>query len=131
MLAFFAAVIPIIGALYVAGSVLVHQLRLDRERKVRLSIIPEVHRWHSRMLAESRESAEPTDYDAISAALNAWHAKVLSFHGIEGIGPTAGEHAADLSMSAPRMPAVERRRQWVLLLSAVVGLVLLALDVGL
>lgn len=62
---------------------------------------------------------------SLAAEYESW---LLSLNGITYRGPTWNEHALDLAMTGSLMSAVERRRQWALLLGSIIGVVLLAID---
>lgn len=128
MIAFFAALIPIVGSLYAAGTFLAEQARLAHERRVRERIAPRVRAEHARQL--ERAKAKEIGFDEIGLVPNELERRLLSLNGIEHRRPTFGDVDISVTMSAPLLPASERRRQWVLLISATAGAVLLAVDAG-
>ena len=130
MLAFLAAVVPIIGALYVGTSFLVEQQRLAHEKRVRLRIRRLVDERHRSNIERARllSSLAAVDMDALMRERAAFERMLLEANGVTARGKTWGDWDLEQAMSRPVLPAVERRRQWVLLLSSALGLALLAID---
>ncbi|GGD76478.1 hypothetical protein [Microbacterium murale] len=126
MIAFFAALIPIVGSLYAAGTFLTEQARLAHERRVRERIAPRIWAEHERQM--ERAKAREIGFDEVSIVPNEFERRLLTWNGIEHPRPTYGDMDINVAMSAPLLPASERRRQWVLLVSASAGAVLLAID---
>lgn len=130
MFAFLAAVVPILGSLYVGTSFLIEQQRLAHELRVRVRILPLVDERHRLNMDRARRdtSLGASDTDELLAERAAFQRMMLQANGITGRGKTLGDFDLEHAMSRPVLPAVERRRQWVLLLSSALGLALLALD---
>ncbi len=124
MLPFLAAFIPIVGSLYAAGSFLIEQAGLAHERRVRERIAPRVAAVLERENVRAR--AKEIKWDEPVRIAGEYETYLLALNGIGYRGPTWNEHAIDLAMTAPLMSRAERRRQWVLLLTAIAGVVLLA-----
>lgn len=127
MLTLLAALIPIAASLYVAVSTLAEQSRLASERRIRIRVAAIVRAQADAVTARARDATDGTPYYVV--AMNENHAfaeRMLSYNGI-ATGPTVGEHDINISMSGPEMSLHQRRGQWILILSAVAGVVLLAL----
>lgn len=130
MLAFLAAVIPIIGSLYAGGSFLVGMVRVDHEMRVRSRIAPIVDGYYERTRDRWKAAAIDgrMDWDALVAERVRFEHMLLDANGVTTKHPTNRDVYTAQMMSAPLVPRAERRRQAVLLISAVIGVVLLALD---
>ena len=129
ILGILAAIIPIAGSLYAAGSFLTQQAALSHEHRVRLRIKPYVQ---SREADAARRlkglTAETLEWKRIRAEPREFERMMLHYNGIDHPGKTWDDVDLAIAMSAPRVPPIELRRQWVLLLSAGAGLVLVAID---
>lgn len=133
MLTFLAAVIPIVGSLYAAVSYLVEQQHRAHERRVRERVARLVYAHYEQFRDEMMAAAKPrgpVDWDAIKAEKNRFETKLLAANGFKSGRITLGEDDLRRTMSGPLVPAVERRRQWVLLLSSATGLVLICVEVA-
>ncbi len=122
-----AAVIPIVGSLFAGGWFLVDQVRLRLERKRRFALQPYVRLAHALEQAR-REEAGPVDWEALRQQQARDTHTLHILVGLHSPLPTTGTHDVDISMSAPIAPTAELVRQWILLSTAVVGLILLALS---
>lgn len=93
---------------------------------MRRRIVPRVSALHTRLLEERTASGLPVwEVSRIAHEHEAW---LLSLNGIDTPRPTYGDVDVALSMSGPLMPQREIGQQMVLLLSAIGGVVFLALD---
>lgn len=114
MLTFLAALIPITGSLYVAATVLVEQSRLAHERRVRVRL-------------QDRKGLMQAAGDSDNVA-SAMERRLLELNGISPEPASIGTVMIGASMSGPEMSEQSREGQWVLIFSAVAGVLLLALD---
>lgn len=128
MLAFLAAVVPIIGSLYVGCSFLAQQHALVHEQKVRIRIRALVENRYNSELARSNARPGPLMYDDALAERNRFERMLLAANGVTGEGNTWNDVDLQNAMSGTVLPPAERRRQWVLLSTSAAGLILLALD---
>lgn len=128
MLAFLAAVVPIVGSLYVGCSFLVQQHALVHEQRVRVRIKPMVEARYERDRARAAARSGLLPYDDLMEDRARFERLLLEANGIYSTGMTWDDFDLHHSMSGTVLPRAERRRQWVLLASSAVGLVLLALD---
>lgn len=131
MLTVLAAIVPIIGALYAAGSYLVEQSHVAHEYQVRRRLIPlrdeRFHRLLPEEKARSKRMGREFDMDVFMHQLDETDEVLYAANGVRR-PPTSRWQSLMQSMSASLVPKEERRRQWVLLLTSAAGLVLLALD---
>lgn len=131
VLAVLAAIVPILGALYAAGSYLVTQSGVAHEYRVRRRLIPIRDERFHRLLPEAKARAERMgrefDMDVFIHQLDEMDEVLYTANGVS-MPPSIRFQSLVQSMSAPIVPREERRRQWVLLLTSAAGLFLLALD---
>lgn len=128
---FFAALVPILGSLYVAFSFLAEQGRLHHERRVRYRVSALVERRREvakaiHMPAGSRWT--PALRAAVDAEVAAFSEQMLRYNGVRPTRPIIRDLNVAVAMSAPALHSSELRRQWTLLVSATVGLVLLVIE---
>lgn len=131
VLAFLAALVPIIGSLYAGGSFLAEHARAARERSVRKHVqrlvderIPAAE---ERAVAWLKRNPGQRSYGPYPE-LQEYERMLLAAHGIEGEDPTRGDVDVSLAMSSWGTSPRELRRQAVLLATATAGVVLLAMD---
>lgn len=129
MLAFLAAVIPIVGSLYVAGSYLAEQVRLRHELRVRYRVAEVANDHYERVLREQAEGLRDSDISLPGRELDRVTRMLLEANGLGESRPTYTDASVRLAMSGSVQSRTEVRRQWALLASSAVGLVLLAIDV--
>lgn len=128
MLSLLAAVIPVLGSLYVAGSVLVEHAGLAHERRVRERVQALVESHAAGIEARAKPKDGAPAYMVAMEERNEFERRMLAHNGIVRPRPTFGEFDIRIAMSRDVLSSLERRRQWVLILSAVAGVVLLAID---
>jgi hypothetical protein len=128
-LAVLAAVVPICGSLYAGASFLAQQAELAHEMRVRRRIRPLVQKRHDDALSRM-QGVSPSDpaWKRIQQQPYDFERRLLEYNGIRHSRPTLGDFDLATTMSGPVVPPEELKRQWVLLLTAAAGLVLLALD---
>lgn len=128
MLALFAALVPIVGSLYAGASFLLEHRSLAAERRIR---------EHVEALVTERQPSAEARAQRAQAWDKQWYLRrgdelqdfrrvMLAAHGVYGLGPTWTEHGIDLAMSGPKFSHLELRRQRILLVTASVGVALLA-----
>lgn len=123
MLAFLAAVAPLVASLYVVASVLAEHSRATHTARVVARV--------EGLLAARRDALDISElggaeYDRRKAVVNGQREMLLRANGVD---PTFGTHTAVRRLIMPRpVSAIEIRRQWALLVGAAAGVVLLALD---
>lgn len=126
VLAFLAALVPIAGSLWAAGWFLVEQAEVRREYRVRMRVAAMVD---ARRAANGR-IRDPQRIDRARRELEEFRALMLR---VNGIDPRHGSYTAmdvEAAMTARVVHTGELRRQWLVLGSAVIGLVLLMIEVG-
>lgn len=128
MLSLLAAVIPVLGSLYVAGSVLVEHSRLAHEQRVRERVQALVESHAAGIEARAKPKDGAPAYMVAMEEQGKFEERMLAHNGIIRPRPTFGEFDIKIAMSGEVLSSRERRRQWVLILSAVVGVVLLGID---
>lgn len=128
MLSLLAAVIPVLGSLYVAGSVLVEHAGLAHERRVRERVQALVESHAAGIEARAKPKDGAPAYMVAMDERGKFEERMLAHNGIVRPRPTIGEFDLKISMSGDLLSSLERRRQWVLILSAVTGVVLIAID---
>ncbi|WP_295839825.1 hypothetical protein [uncultured Microbacterium sp.] len=128
MLAYLAAVVPIIGSLYVGCSFLIQQHALVHEQRVRIRIQPMVEARYERDKKRAAARLGVVPFDDLLIERARFERLLLEANGVHGAGMTWDDFDLQHSMSGTVLPQAERRRQWVLLASSAVGLVLLAVD---
>lgn len=126
MLSVLAALIPVIGSLYVAASVLLEQRAFKRERRVRERVRPRVAERREWETQRARRPDGGVDFDEVGRRVQAWERQLLGYYGVAP-RPTVGDVDLRLSLSGEIRPQ-EAVRQWVLIISAVVGVVLIGID---
>ncbi len=120
MLAFFAALVPVLASLYVAGGTMRDHFAQAHAARVSARIWA---RYEAEVAAV--EDGDP----AVSAKFQAATERRMMLLESNGVDPWVGTVRALNASAMPPMPStVELRRQWVLLASAVVGVVLLAIE---
>ncbi|UPL13027.1 hypothetical protein [Microbacterium galbinum] len=126
MLSFFAAAVPILGALYVAFSMLIEYGRAAHIARA----YDRVDDWYTPQV-DSLDIATlgGVEYDRRREALNDQRARLLEANGLDPSLGTAGAFNRSQRPQHPRR--VDSRRQWVLLWSSAAGIVLVAVDLGL
>lgn len=131
VLAFFAAVIPSSVALVVAIWWMREQSRLRYERRVREKVQVLTNDLTRDVEATRRlrgiTSNDPEYWECNQMILRVEH-EWLSWYGVPITRPTFGRFDIDISMSGPTVRTSEIVRQWLLICSALAGIVLLALD---
>ncbi len=128
VLAFLAAVVPIIGSLYVGCSFLIQQNALVHEQRVRVRIKPMVEARYERDKEKAAARLGVVPFDDLLAERERFERLLLEANGVYGAGMTWDDFDLHHSMSGTVLPQAERRCQWVLLASSAIGLVLLAID---
>lgn len=128
MLSILAAVIPSIGALLVAGDVLMEQARLRHERRVRYRISYRVEALQKRLQGDP--DFKKKGFSAIRSRCEELEGLLLRLNGLPTTMPTFRDTGVSSAMSGPLLPGRETVRQWILLGSALAGLVLLAADLA-
>lgn len=120
MLAFFAALVPVLASLYVAGGTMRDHFAQAHVARVSARI------W-ARYEAEVAAVADG-DPDVATKFKAATERRMMLLES-NGVDPWVGTvRALNASVMPPLPSTVELRRQWVLLVSAVVGVVLLAIE---
>lgn len=131
VLAFFAAVLPIVGSLYAAFSYLIEKAAVDHEWRVRRRLIPlREERFHRLLPAEKARAAQmgvEFDMDVFMHKLDEMDRVLYAANGVR-FPASLRVQSLNASMTRNRLSVVETRRQWVLLLSSACGLILLAMD---
>lgn len=129
VLALLAALVPIAGSLYAGGSFLAGMFAVDHELRVRERIGPLVNeRYESTLATAGRYMSVGVAIEAAMAERKRFERLLLDVNGICVPQPTYRDQYISQTMSAPLVPRAERRRQTVLLVTAVIGVILLALD---
>lgn len=127
MLTLLAALIPIAASLYVAASTLAEQSRLASERRIRTRVAAIVRAQADAVRARARPAADGTpDYMVAMKENQAFTERMLWHNGIAISGPTVGGHDINVSMSGPELSQHQQRGQWILIVSAIAGVILLA-----
>lgn len=124
MLAFMAAVVPIVASLYATGSLILEHSRAAHTARSYARIS---ERYGDEM--EKLNGLSTLDYNQGAEEARSRRIKLMEANGLDPSIGTASHFNASQSPSAPK--DVELRRQWALLLGSVVGIVLLAVDAGL
>jgi hypothetical protein len=129
MLVLMAALVPILGAIYAAASYLMQQARAAHEYRVRRRLMPMRDERYHRLLPLEMKRYErmgiPFDMDLFLHRLDLTDEVLYRANGISP-PPRYRTHALNAAMSTPLLSLEERRRQWILLISSAVGVVLLA-----
>ncbi|AWB85499.1 hypothetical protein [Mycetocola zhujimingii] len=124
-----AALIPIAASVYAAASTLVEQWRLAEERRIRVKVAKLVRAQSDEVEARARPRADGTPASIVALEENqAFEKRMLSHYGISSAGPALDEYDINISMSGPEMSRHQQRIQWVLIVSAILGVILLAVD---
>lgn len=123
-----AALVPSLGALLVAGDVLVEQVQLRAEHRVRRRVKEKVETLRDHL-------HKTTDLLAVGAGpviarCHEYETRLLNLNGLEPNYPTYADMDLAVQMSAPLMPSRETVRQWVLLLTGLAGVALLAIGLA-
>lgn len=120
-----AALVPIIGSLWAGCWFLVDQMEARRERRVRLRVAEMVAQKHR----ELRDQNLRWDLqNAASRRIDEFREMMLRANGIEPGTATYTGMEVDASMRTPVAPRNELTRQWLVIGSALLGVVFLALD---
>lgn len=119
MLAFLAAVVPILASIYAGGSYLLEATRLSHDARVYVR----VKAWYDTQHAQLDGQPDAPDK---AAALKERRDKMLTLSGVDPSYGTLGRAGKLTEPIPPRR--VDLRRQWALLLGAIVGVILLAVD---
>lgn len=128
MLALLAALIPIVGSLYAGASFLLEHRSLAIERRTRehVEALAALRQPAAAARAQRAKAWDKQWYQREGEELQDFRRVMLAAHGIDGLGPTWAEHGIDLAMSGPKFSRLELRRQRVVLLTASIGVALLA-----
>lgn len=127
MLAFLAAVVPIVASIYAAGSLLGEQVQRADEARA-YARVDGWYRAERRALEARRESLDVLVFNRLSNDLNERRGLLLQANGINPATGTYGH--MDRIMAPTAFPPTEVRRQWALLLGSIIGVILLAADAG-
>ncbi|WP_188754344.1 hypothetical protein [Microbacterium album] len=129
MLAFLAAIVPILGSLYSGASFLLEHAALRRERRIREHVQKLAYARLTDAEARSavRSRLEPGVFHSPYDEVHELQVTLLKAHGLER-APSLSEADIALAMSGAPASQAERRRQTVLLVTATIGVVLLAFD---
>lgn len=129
MLTFLSTVIPVCGALYAAFSALAERARVKRERAIRLRVAevcaPLAATASERM---GRHAYDSPEWHRERARADNLRRNLLEAHGLEDTRATYSGMVVDAAMATTAASSLDARRQWVLILSATAGVVLLAID---
>ncbi len=130
VLAFLAALIPILGSLYAAGSYSIEHAGRRRERRIREHVkdVAWAREPEATARADARDAREPSAWHSPYDEIEEFEEKLLQAHGLSKTGVSPREIDLALAMSGPVATAIELRRQWVAILTAAVGVVLVAVD---
>ncbi len=130
VLAFIAALVPILGSLYAGTTFLIDAARADHERRVRYRIAPlvEAHMEVELSRGSTHGTRRGLDHEVMSVERARFRRMLLEANGIYAKPPTWGDHDIAVAMSMPLVPKRERQRQTVVIFTAVVGVVLLGLE---
>jgi hypothetical protein len=129
VLAFFAAVVPIIGSLFVGFSYLAEQARLASERRIRLRVAELADERYEAAVSRRRANPYPrVTHPSARDERMRLQSLLLAANGLPERVTSWREWEIDTHMSSGLMPFTDQRRQWVLLLSSAAGLVMLAVD---
>ncbi|QRY39423.1 hypothetical protein JVX92_07570 [Microbacterium hominis] len=127
MFAHLDAVVPIAGSVYAGGSFLVEQARVRWEYRTRKRVQALVN--ERRPAAQARARARTGNMMELgSEEIADFNRVMLAASGLEPATKTIGEFDLDQAMSGTAAAPGEIRRQAVLLLSAVIGVLLIALE---
>lgn len=129
MLAFLAAAVPIVASIYAGLSFMAEVLEQARAARA----YERVEAWfRPRSDALSAESSNPERFgggDAILRRRNELNARRALLLGYNGINPSTNTYGhLNRLMTPVAAPRGEVRRQWAILLGAIAGVILLALD---
>lgn len=120
MLAFFAALVPVLASLYVAGGTMRDHFAQAHAARVSARI------WAR---YEAEVAAVKDGDPGVSAKFKAATERRMMLLQSSGVDPWVGTTRALTASAMPTMPSTaELRRQWVLLASAIVGVVLLSIE---
>lgn len=125
MLAFFAAIIPVAGSLYVAFSML---LEYTRSASV-VRAYERIDRWYDRL----RNGLSPQELgaDEFIRRVNDLNGRRHKLMEASGLDPSLGTIDGFDQQNRPQAPrSVDLRRQWVLILTSTAGVVLVASQVA-
>ncbi|WP_136051191.1 hypothetical protein [Microbacterium sp. K36] len=124
MLAFFAAVVPIAGSLYVAFSMVIEYTRAASHVRA----YDRIDRWYQPLRsALTIKELGAVEYDRRVNELNGRRHRLMEANGLDPSIGTIGGFDKQNRPQAPR--AADLRRQWVLILTSTAGVILVALQV--
>ena len=122
MLAVLAAIVPILASLYAAGSLLVEYASRNHAARV----AERVWARYNEERAQLRHISGTHEKRRAGEEILARRKLLLEANGLDPW--TGATRDLNETLRPKPMPAVELRRQWVLLLGSAVGVVLLAVD---
>ncbi|MDT0117790.1 hypothetical protein Q9R20_12415 [Microbacterium sp. PRF11] len=125
VLGFLAALVPIIGSLWAGGWFIADQVEARREYRVRMRVANMVEERMQR--SYELPSGSPEHHRAQRNARE-FGEMMLRVHGVSLSEASYTSMEVEAAMTHPVESASELRRQWLVLGSAVAGLVFLALD---
>lgn len=123
MLAYLAAIVPIVASLYVCLSALGEYARQDHAARV----FERLEEWKSSETGKLYDAGlSDEEIVARQHRISERRRMLLEYNGVD---PDAGAAGMFNRMADPRpAPRADVRRQWVLLIGSAAGVVLLALD---
>lgn len=120
-----AAIVPIIGSLWAGCWFLADQMEARREHRVRIRVAEMVAEKHR----EVREQNLRWDRsNAANERIHEFGEKMLRANGIEPGTTSYTDIEVGASMRTPVAPRSELMRQWLVIGSALLGVLFLALD---
>jgi hypothetical protein len=125
MLAYLAAIVPIVASIYAAGSLLVEHAQRSHDARS-YDRIDALIRAQQRALEAERPTLEVHVFNRRSVQILERRALLLRLSGLDAATGTWG---AVRRIGAPEgFSTTEVRRQWALLLGSIAGIALLAFD---
>lgn len=123
MLAYLAAIVPIVASLYVCLSALSEYARRDHDARA----FARLEQWQTAEVSKLWDAGLPDE--EIAARRNRIGERKRMLLEYNGVDPDVGTRSMFSRMADPTpAPREDVRRQWVLLLGSAAGVVLLALD---
>lgn len=123
MLAYLAAIVPIVASLYVCLSALGEYARQDHAARV----FARLERWQSAEVGKLYDAGLSDQEITVRRSRIGDRRRMLLE--LNGVDPDAGTVAIFNRMADPRpAPRSDVRRQWVLLIGSTAGVILLAVD---